>query len=238
VADALRQIAARTGRPLTTLNPHVRAMLTRKAVADDLRVPLAGGHRKGLRRQLRRLEETGRVNFAVASDSETAAARLEEFFALELGGWKGKRGTALASSGATAAFAREAVLNLAASGNVRIHSLRLDDRPIAALISFIAGATAYTWKIAYDEAYARFSPGVQLMLEAPAQLFADPAVMRIDSCAEPDHTMIDRLWPDRLAMATFVLGPPGGGAVHAVGLAAARAELAARANARLLLNRR
>ena len=49
--------------------------------------------------------------------------------------------------------------------------------------------------------------------------------------------MIDRLWPERRGIATFVLGPPGGGALFSVGLAAARAELVARANVRQLRDR-
>ena len=108
---------------------------------------------------------------------------------------------------------------------------------MAIVVSLIAGAAAYTWKIAYDEAYARYSPGAQLMLEAPAHLFSDPAVMLIDSCATADHPMIDTLWPERRGIATFVLGPPGGGTLFSIGLAAERAELAARTNVRQLRER-
>jgi hypothetical protein len=36
-------------------------------------------------------------------------------------------------------------------------------KPVAMLVTFIARETAYTWKIAHDEAFARFSPGAQLM---------------------------------------------------------------------------
>jgi hypothetical protein len=103
------------------------------------------------------------------------------------------------------------------------------------VVTFAAGATAYTWKIAYDEAYARFSPGVQLMLELPKHLFSDPTLMRIDSCAAAHHPMIDHLWSGRLAVGTVVIGPPGGNALHRVGLAAARAEMAARAKVRSLI---
>jgi hypothetical protein len=75
------------------------------------------------------------------------------------------------------------------------------------------------------------------MLETPAHLFADPAVMLIDSCATADHPMIDKLWPERRGIATFILGPPGGSTLFSIGLAAAKAELAARANVRHLRDR-
>ncbi len=236
-ADALRAIAVRRGRPLVLLGEYRRAMLARGPAIDDLRAGLSGKRRGELSRQLRRLKEIGSVSFASETEADCVRARFEEFLALEQSGWKGDRGTALASSAVTAAFSRAALFNLAEAGKARIDSLRVGAHPIAMLVSLVAGAAVYTWKIAYDEAYAQFSPGAQLMLHVPTDLFADPVVMHVDSCATPDHPMVDRLWPHRRAMATFVLGPPGGGTLFAIGLAAARAELVARANARQLRDR-
>ncbi len=237
VAEAIRTIAFRSGRPLALLGEHRRAMLARSPAIADLRAGLAHSRRKELGRQLRRLGDIGPLTFVSDVEPDCVRARFEEFLALELSGWKGSRGTALASSAVTVAFAREALFDLAAAGKVRIDSLRVGPHPMAIVVSLIAGPAAYTWKTAYDEAYAKFSPGVQLMLEAPVHLFRDPAVMLVDSCATPDHPMVDRLWPERRGMATFVLGPPGGGTLHAIGLAAARAELVARANVRQLRDR-
>lgn len=237
IADAVRALATRSGRPLVLLGEHHRAALMRGPVACDLRASLPRDKRKELARQLRRLGDLGPVAFVSDADPDCVGARFEEFLALEQAGWKGRRGTALASSAITAAFSRQALFDLARAGKARIDSLRVGSHPVAILVSLIAGAAAYTWKIAYDEAYARYSPGAQLMLQAPAHLFADPAVRLIDSCATADHPMIDRLWPERRGIASFVLGPPGGGALFTVGLAAARAELAARANVRQLRDR-
>ena len=237
VADAIRAIAFRSGRPLGLLGEHHRAMLMRGASPADLRIGLSRGKRKELGRQLRRLGEAGPVSFTSDVEPDCVRARLEEFLALEQAGWKGRRGTALASSAVTTALTREALFDLAEAGKARIDSLRVGAHPVAILVSLIGGFAAYTWKIAYDEAYAQFSPGVQLMLEAPGHLFSDRQVTLIDSCATADHPMIDRLWPERRGIATFVLGPPGGSTLHAIGLAAARAELAARANVRQLRDR-
>ncbi len=237
IADALRAVAERSGRPLALLGEHRRAMLVRGHTIADLRAGLARERRKELGRQLRRLNDVGPVEFTSDVEPDRVLARFEEFLALELTGWKGRQGTALVSVAASAAFAREALFNLAEAGKARIDSLRIGAHPVAVVVSLVSGSAAYTWKTAYDETYARFSPGVQLMLEAPASLFGDPAVRFVNSCAIADHSMIDRLWPDRRSIATFVLGPPGGGTLHAIGLAAARAELAARANVRQLRDR-
>ena len=237
VAAAVRSIAVERGRPLVLIGEHRRAMLVRSLMPADLRAGLSRQRRKEIGRQLRRLAEIGPVSFTSDVEPDCVSARFEEFLALEQAGWKGQKGTALASSAVTAAFAREALFNLAEARKVRIDSLRAGAHPVAILVSLIAGSVAYTWKIAYDEAYARFSPGVQIMLEAPRHLFQDPAVRLVDSCATADHPMIDRLWPERRGIATFVLGPPGGGALFSIGVAAARAEITARANVRQLRDR-
>ena len=58
-----------------------------------------------------------------------------------------------------AAFAREAVHRLAEQDLCRVHSLTLDGKVIASLIVFVEAGVAYTWKTAYDEAYAAYLAG-------------------------------------------------------------------------------
>ena len=233
VAQALAALAARSGRPLVALDEHERAMLERGGT-PDLRGLLPAHRRKELGRQMRRLGEKGPVTVESAIEPDRVRCRFEEFLALEMAGWKGQRGTALACVVADVEFAREAIRNLAAAGKARIESLRVGEHPVAILVTLIGGETAFTWKIAYDEDWARFSPGAEIMLEAPARIFADHAVKRIDSCATADHPMINSLWAGRLGIATLVLGPKDGGALFRIGVAAARAEIAARANVRQL----
>jgi CelD/BcsL family acetyltransferase involved in cellulose biosynthesis len=227
VAGALFKVAKQARRPVAVLEPYVRAVLRRPADgAFDLRPMLSAGRRKEYGRLLRRLGELGRVTVEVEASPERVRAAFEEFVQLEGGGWKGRRGTALASSAGSSQFAREVVARRADAGAVRIVSLRVDRRPIAAVVCLIAGDTAFTWKIAYDESFSRFSPGAQLMIEAGSRLFADAAVRVIDSCAVADHPMIDPLWHGRRPIGTLAIGPPGGGALYGAAVAAARLEVA------------
>ena len=235
VAVALIDAARRHNRPVDILDGHVRAALDRSEPgATDPRGALPARRRKEYARQMRRLAEVGEVKLRAAIDPADVRAGFEAFMLLEAAGWKGKRGSALISSAATREFAREVVSNRADAGAARIDSIDLGGHPIAMVVSFAAGETAWTWKIAYDETFARFSPGAQLMLEAAKAIFSDPTIGHIDSCAAADHPMIDHLWPGRLAIGSLVIGPTGGSAVHSIGLAAARAELAARAAVRRL----
>jgi hypothetical protein len=100
-----------------------------------------------------------------------------------------------------------AVSGLAAEGKARILQLCVDARAVAAIVMLRSGATAWCWKIAYDERRARFSPGVQLILDVTERLLGDPRIERVDSCATPDHPMIDHVWRERLMLADRLMYP-------------------------------
>lgn len=235
VAAALVAAARRQNRPVDILGRRHRAILDRPPGGGiDLRATLPARRRKELSRQFRRLADLGTVTVESATDPLRILPALDEFMMLEAAGWKGRGGTALISSPESAAFARAALADRAASGAARIDWIAVGGRPVAMLVSFVSGATAFTWKIAYDETFARFSPGAQLMLEAAARIFAETAVERIDSCADANHPMIDRLWAGRMTVGTLVIGPPGGSLIHRAGLVLANAESVARAGLRRL----
>ncbi len=103
------------------------------------------------------------------------------------------------------AFMEQAVTGLARDGKARIARLIAAGRPIAALVTLQSGTTAWCWKIAYDESFARYSPGVQLLLETTQELLDDPNITRADSCATADHPMIDHVWRERLALADHLM---------------------------------
>jgi hypothetical protein len=111
-------------------------------------------------------------------------------------------------------FMESAVLDLAAQAKVRIGSLLIDARTVASLILLRNRDTVWAWKIAYDESLARASPGVQLIVHSTKELLDDATVARVDSCAGPDHPMIDHVWRERLALTDRLIrvGPDGSAA--------------------------
>jgi hypothetical protein len=119
---------------------------------------------------------------------------------LEAAGWKGRAGTAASGQEELDRFVRAAVEGLAGEGRVSIERLLLDGQAIAAAIVLRSGHSAWFWKIAYDEAFARYSPGVMLSVVLTDDLLEDLTVTRTDSCATANHPMIDRLWRERLAL--------------------------------------
>jgi Acetyltransferase (GNAT) domain len=77
------------------------------------------------------------------------------------------------------------------------------------LFAMVTGGTAFLGKIAHDEAFARYSPGVLLILEATRTLLARRDIACADSCAVPGHPMIDNIWRDRLPLADMLIAAPG-----------------------------
>jgi hypothetical protein len=181
---------------------HERALLSAQGDrAGYLEQAIAHKKRKELRRLRKRLAETGDLTSVVTSDPAAVPTALQDFLVLEASGWKGRGGTAAQSNDDIRRFVVEAVNGLAAEGKASIATLALDQRAIAALVTLRSADTAWCWKIAYDESLSRASPGVQLLLDVTETLLADASIARADSCATPDHPMIDHVWRERLALA-------------------------------------
>ena len=152
--------------------------------------------RKELRRQHARLSEAGKLKVERHVDDRCLATWIDHFLALEATGWKGREGSALDCAPATAGLFREALHGAAERGRLERVSLILDGRPIAMLANFITPPGACGFKTAFDEKFARFSPGVLLQLENLA-ILEHPEVEWTDSCAAADHPMIDGIWQGR-----------------------------------------
>jgi CelD/BcsL family acetyltransferase involved in cellulose biosynthesis len=210
VADALRAACGAMGLAFDAVGAAPRAALFPR-LPDPLGGATVGRRLKDLRRLRRRLAEGGEVVHAVATGADVPAA-LERFFPLEAKGWKGQAGTALASSPASADFTRRLVGALALEGRAEIDSLLVAGVPVAVLVTLRARDGAFIWKIAYDEALAASSPGLQLVVAASERFLADPGLAMVDSLADTGHPMIDRVWSGRIETGLFVIATRPGGA--------------------------
>jgi CelD/BcsL family acetyltransferase involved in cellulose biosynthesis len=204
-AASLARALARHGGAAAQFGDHARALLRPRDRANYFD-HIAGKKLKELRRQRRRLEDTAALTHMTAS-GPAAAVALTDFMALEAAGWKGRAGGAARAHAQTESFMCEAVTALAAKGDARIDRLSHDGHLIAASITLRSGNAAWFWKIAYDEAFARSSPGVQLALDLTRDLLADASLAQTDSCATAGHPMIDHLWAERLALTDMLIAP-------------------------------
>jgi CelD/BcsL family acetyltransferase involved in cellulose biosynthesis len=163
--------------------------------------------RKEYRRLTNRLSEVGRFETSSLEAGRDCKPWVADLLALEAAGWKGKRGTAMAANPALHAAFQESCQFLAVVGKLRFWKLTLDGKPIAIMYAIVEGDQAWLHKIAYDETYAKFSPGVLLVLYATEKLFAETGLVLVDSCAIPGHPMIENIWRDRIQVADVMIAP-------------------------------
>ncbi len=140
---------------------------------DEYEKGLSKSMLKTLRRRARRLEEMGQVEIEVVTGTEFAEERLDEGLALETAGWKGRRGTAIATDATLRRFYLEAVLSAARAGRLSLAFLRLDGRAVAFHLDFVDGNILYGLKGTYAEDLAQVSPSRILRHERIKQAFAD-----------------------------------------------------------------
>ncbi|MCL7998727.1 GNAT family N-acetyltransferase [Brucella sp. 21LCYQ03] len=207
VAKLIRSVAIGRQLPIVSIEQKARPFLESKLDGETyVKHAIGSHHRRDYSRLWRRLDEKGNLVHRIARTPDEVRFAFEHFLTLEASGWKGRRGTAMAVDRFRAAFAREAVNNLAERDCVRIHTLELDGRVIAILIVFTVSGEAWTWKTAYDETLQAYSPGMLLMIEVVKNHLEDPNITRTDSCAVPDHPVMSRLFRERETIETLVIG--------------------------------
>ena len=207
VHHALTDWLRRTGcRSVTTQRYNRAVCVPRSGTYDDyIEHAVSKKQRRELSRQRRRLEEIGLLTYTRPANDHEVDLFTDSFLDLEVAGWKGENESAIAADETHSAYFRAIIRNAWTNDQLDAGELRLDGKPIASKLSFVSCDHAkqrvgFACKIAYRESLAKFSPGVLLELETIRHLHETNMCDRIDSCAAPDHPMIDRLWSERVQM--------------------------------------
>lgn len=197
VHRGLIEAAAELGRPCDVVHRVRRALLETELTPDAYyERTVRKKKRKELKRLQNRLAEVGTVQLRTLTDRADLPGWSEEFLRLERSGWKGEAGSALGSRTQSADFFRSVVAGAFERGKLDFLRLDLDDRPIAMLVNFLSAPGSFSWKIAFDEDFARFSPGVLIQIEN-LRILERRDIAWMDSCAVEGHPMIDSLWGER-----------------------------------------
>jgi CelD/BcsL family acetyltransferase involved in cellulose biosynthesis len=186
----------------------IRALLKPQADAQTyLKRTLQGKHLKELHRLERKLTALGPTSYRYLEPQEDPKPWIDTFLRLESSGWKGKSQTSLAANLAAKVFFEEFTTGAHRNGQLMMLGLFHQDKPIALKCNILSGNGAFAFKIAYDERFAAFSPGVQLELENIRRFHHMPQLHWMDSTAESRHFMINRLWIDRRSIETLIFSP-------------------------------
>jgi len=185
---------------------HSRAILRPQENSDlYLRAALRRDHRKDCRRKTRRLAELGALEFDSLEFEGDVHRWIEEFLQLEASGWKGREGSAFACNETNRSYFAAIAKAAFETDRLMMLALRLDGKPVAMKCNFISMPGSFAFKIAFDESYAEYSPGFLLEIENVRWFHAQRRFEWMDSCAAPDHPMIDRLWFDRIKMQSLLV---------------------------------
>lgn len=187
-----------------------RALLNSSLSAEDYLHLHQGNRRlKKFRRLRQRLSEIGDLEFHTLLPNCTRHLDqwIKEFLALEQSGWKGEGNTAMACKKNERLFAEEFMRHAAMRGKLMMMKMTLDDQVIAMHLCVLGSNTgAFAFKSAYDERYAKYSPGVLLELENIYVALDNKALITwMDSCSIPEHPVLNRLWAERKPMTNLHL---------------------------------
>jgi CelD/BcsL family acetyltransferase involved in cellulose biosynthesis len=195
-----------SGKPNRVFDSYTRALFQPSVDADTyLCAALSSKHRKMIRRHEAALSSIGRLEYEALASDDDATVWIEEFLQLEASGWKGRESSALASNESERSYLKSIATEAFRRGRLVMLAMRLDGRPIAYKLDFLAGRGAFTFKIAFDENYARYSPGMLLEIENVRRLHAQSQIEWTDSCADPFNFMFNRLWLARRTMQNLIV---------------------------------
>ncbi len=203
--QALTEVLYERSALTFTTQRHARALFRPHTDAESyLRNAVSREHRKDLRRRFNRLHDVGRVEYCELTAAENIETWIEAFLSLEESGWKGKQGGAFACVAAHRAYFETIMREAYQRGRLQVLSLAINNHPIALKINLFASPGSFAFKIAFDETFSYYSPGLMLEIENIRRLHTLPHISWSDSCAIPGHPMIDRLWLDRRIIQTVV----------------------------------
>lgn len=185
----------------------VRALLRRSESAEAyLDRAMSRKHLKDLQKRERRLAQLGRIGHVALEPGADVEPWIADFLRLEESGWKGRAGTALAQQKPDAEFFRAIVRNAHRLGRLMMLGLCLEDKPIALKCNFLCGRGSFAFKMAYDESYAPYSPGLLVEVDNLKQVHAAPALEWMDSCVgRRGSLMLDRFWTEHRVVETVLV---------------------------------
>lgn len=170
-AVAIAKIARNTvPRCIAITRRHVSAPTLRLHTGwVDPASQLSKRRRGDLRRGYRRAHQMGASRSEIRIvDPEEVTSLMDLLIDVETRSWKGRAGTALASDHIRQRFYREFAAIAASDGFLRISSLRINDQTAAVQLATEIRGTFCLLKIAYDERFAKCSPGQLLVAETIA----------------------------------------------------------------------
>lgn len=194
-SEVRRAIAGQGWRwPETAQLYGVGAYLPTRGDFARYRGGLSRNFRNNLNKAGNKLRKLADVRFSFVTGSDARPELLERLAKVEAASWKGEQGSAIRNDDALIRFYRSLCERLANAGWLEWHFLESDGEVLAGNLAVRFGTMLLVWKLGYDEAHRRLSPGSLLFEKLIERAFAD------DSISEINMTT-DQPWYDNWGMA-------------------------------------
>ncbi|MFC5141923.1 GNAT family N-acetyltransferase [Actinomycetospora rhizophila] len=198
-----RAVAARPAR-CTSLGE--RSFVRRRPSPTYLAEWMSSKGRSELKRKRRVLQRgLGADVVAVERGRADPGGAVDRFLALEAQGWKGRAGTAMAARPGHGRFLQEMATGFAAEGRLLAFTLEAGPQVLARSLALTAGPGLFGFKRAFDEEFARSSPGTLLDADLLDWFHGQEDLQWIDTCSHPERVDTD-IYGDRMELATTVVG--------------------------------
>jgi CelD/BcsL family acetyltransferase involved in cellulose biosynthesis len=129
------------------------------------------GRWREIERRQRKLRREHEVEERLIEAPRDVERELTRGFEVEASGWKGRAGTAIASSPETARFYRGVAAYLQRHDELRLSTLSADGGVIAFDLGLVHKARYYLLKTGFEESWRRFAPGLALRLSVVERCF-------------------------------------------------------------------
>jgi Acetyltransferase (GNAT) domain len=207
VAAALRRADAQAGLGVRHSPVRQRPFLHRRSDPTYAAEWVDKKHLADLARRRRQLSRTlgCPVDTVDRAAGGLEAAAIDEFLDLEASGWKRRTGTSLRCRPGHDQFFRELSRGFAEQGRLMLLRLQSGTQVLAQSTALLAGPGQFGFKKAYDEAFARWSPGTLLDLDVLMWFHHTPQLRWLDTCSPTDAPSGSPLFGDRRAISTLLL---------------------------------
>jgi len=157
---------AMSGRGIVSVRPAVPCpTIALDAHWSEPEMQFNSRRRSDFRRAMKKARAFGEVSFEILSpEPESFDSLFDEAVEVEVRSWKKDAGTAIAVDATKQAFFREYFRSVCREGRFRISFMRIDGRPVAMQMAVERSNRYWLFKIGFDEAYGKCSPGTLLML--------------------------------------------------------------------------
>lgn len=164
---------------------------------------------KRMERELKKLGGRTNVRLHVARPrrGDAALGLLENGLRLEQAGWKGRQGTSVLSDPKIHRFVEDQARHLIEQRQLLLALLERQGEMLAFECGWVAKEVYHSFKVAYNEDFARHSPG-QLLMYHLVEHFQEHRHVRAIDFLGPLDSAVRRWRPETYAMGRLTMGPP------------------------------